>query len=210
MKRLAIVINLIILIHSQGLAQAYIEPGLGLVRDLNNKNGNYVSPQLQFAFKMGKFYTMLVQVQKSWQLGQNKTADSAFTTNMALPLFSPAQKSLNTSYGAICIGNRFKVAGFHSNSSYYISLYTGIGLQKTTVKYSYDKANYTVLNPDETSDYIGLNLGMGLGYMHAFKKNRLLVELKITSPPIGDKKNYPNSYNLVAPLSLNVYYSIKL
>ena len=84
------------LLHLASSAQVFIEPFAGYQTDVNNHQFKLVNIGLQLAFKKGKRYELLFQVQKSW----SKTVtiqDSSFTLNASLPLYAPAAKSMRPS-----------------------------------------------------------------------------------------------------------------
>ncbi len=208
MKRTAVV--LLFLFPLAALGQVYFEPGIGMGKDLNNKNGYYVLPNFQLAIKFSKVYSLVFQAQKDFSISDNTYSDMAYSLNTSLPAYSPAAKAIQRSIVSVGLGNRLNIAGFSKANKFFIGIYTGIGIQKATVSYSYDKDNYIILNPEKSDDVVGLYLGLGLGYQILAQKNRLLMELRITSQPSSGKSTYPNSYQWVAPLSLHLSYSIKL
>ena len=66
-----------------------------------------------------------------------------------------------------------------------------------------------ILNPDKTINATGLFISGGFEYMRQIKNNRLFVDLNFSSPP-GYNNKYPSSFNLMAPVTLNIGYSIKI
>jgi len=208
MKRtLAITLILAILLPKRSFSQFYLEPFVGYQKNLNSPKNNMLNTGVQLALKLKK-YEFLIQVQKSWPQSLSGV-DSSFTTNTSLPLSAPAYKTINTSAFTFAIGNRLKVAGGKTKNSYFIKLYTGVMFQNNAVKYDYDKANYIILNPDKTINVTGLFVSGGFEYMRQIKSNRLFVELNFSSPPSGNIK-YPSSFNLMAPVTINIGYSIKI
>jgi len=204
---LFLAIACIVLLPKHALSQIYVEPLAGYQKDLNNKRTYFFNTGLRAAFRF-KNYELLVQAQKSWPQSVNYS-DSSYTANTALPLYSPAEKQLRTSSYSFAIGNRFKVAGRKTKNSFFISMYTGLMIQKTTVNYSYDKTNYILLNPDQTQRFTGPFFSAGLEYMREIKSGRLFAELNFSTPPLA-KSSYPSSFGPAAPASLNIGYSINI
>jgi hypothetical protein len=206
-KLLTLFVIIITLIPAHAFSQFYIEPFAGYQKDFNNHANHFINSGIQAAYKM-KNYEFLFQIQKSWPQATHYQ-DSSFTLNSSLPLYSSAQKELNTSLFSIALGNRFKVAGGKSKNSFFIKFYTGVMLQKVSVNYQYDKTNYVILNPDQTQEIAGVFISGGLEYMRQIGKGRLFFELNFSTPP-ADNYKYPESFNPVAPVSLNVGYSFKI
>lgn len=204
---LLLAISFLVFLPKHSFSQIYIEPVAGYQKDLSNNRNYFLNTGLRAAFRF-KNYELLLQTQKSWPQTLSYI-DSSFTANPALPLSSPAEKKLHTSSHSFAIGNRFKVAGRNTKNSFSISMYTGVMFQKTTVNYTYDKANYIVLNPDQTQSIIGPFFSAGLEYMRQIKSGRLFAELNFSTPPAG-KQSYPSSFGPAALVSLNIGYSIKI
>jgi hypothetical protein len=97
--------------------------------------------------------------------------------------------------------------GRATNNSLFFVYYLGVSNQKIKVDYSYDKTNYTILNPDKSVSKTGLYLSGGLEYMRNLKTGRIFTQL-LAGGFIHDAINYPNSFYFLAPLSFNVGYSI--
>ena len=189
-------------------SQIYIEPAAGYQFDVNNDHSRHFNSELRFSFKKGKLYEFMLKVQKSWPVSSGYV-DSSFSVNPNLPLYSPANKTIHTSSFSIAAGNRFKVLGMRSKNSLFVTIFTGVAFQQFDVSYKYDKANYTILNPDQTAKEGGLFVTGGLGYMRQLKNSRFIFEINIASPPAA-KINYPSSFNLMSPLSFNIGYSIRI
>jgi hypothetical protein len=200
-------IAFIVFLPKHSFSQIYIEPVAGYQKNLNNNRTYFLNTGLRAAFRFKK-YELLVQVQNSWPQTLNYTV-SSFTANPALPLNSPAEKKMRTSSYSFAIGNRFKVAGRKTKNSFFVSMYTGVMFQKTTVNYTYDKTNYILLNPDRTQSIAGPFFSAGFEYMRQIKSGRLFAELNFSTPPVG-KQSYPSSFGPAAPASLNIGYSIKI
>lgn len=209
MRRLLLLLLPLALASKTSFSQVYLEPFAGYQNDINNKNFNLLNTGLQLTFKKGRRYELMVQVQKSWSFS-NHSYDSSFTANPGLPLYAPAAKKLNPYTITAAIGNRIKLTGGRSNNSLFVKIYTGFTYQRIAVSYQYDKANYTILNPDQSVSEGGLYLSGGLEYMRQLKTGRLFCEVNISTPPLTGKLNYPYSFNLLAPLSFNIGYSIPL
>lgn len=208
MRRTPLLLLLIIaLCPKSSFSQIYIEPFGGYQKDINNHKGNLFNSGVQLALKR-RNYEFLIQIQKSWPLS-SKYTDSSFTLNTGLPLYAPAQKKVHPSSFSFGVGNRVKLAGRQTKNSLFATTYIGIMYQKMDISYQYDKINYVVLNPDKTISKTGLYAAIGLAYMRQFTSSRVFAELNLSSPPAGSG-NYPNTIHFVAPLSLQIGYSIQL
>jgi hypothetical protein len=208
MKRtLPLLLIIITLFPKSSFSQIFIEPFAGYQTDMNNAKTKLLNTGLQFAIKMKK-YEFLLQLQKNWPRSFNYV-DSSYTTNTSLPLNAPAQKTIRPSSFSFAIGHRIKIAGRKSKNSLFVKIYSGLMYQKIAVGYQYDKTNYILLNPDKTEEKTGFFVSGGLEYMRQFSFGRLFFDLNFSSPPTGNF-NYNESYNLMAPLSLSIGYSIKL
>jgi hypothetical protein len=152
---------------------------------------------------------MSFQLQKSWPLPYVSN-DSSFSTNPTLPVYASAKKILRPSATSFAVGHRLKVVGKKSVNIFSLIAYTGLTAQKINVNYTYDKNNYTILNPDKTQKRISVFLSAGAEYMHLLKNSRFFIQLIFSTPPIAKKINYPSSFNFLAPLSFNAGYSIQL
>ncbi len=190
-------------------AQVYIEPFAGYQKDLNNKNFQLLNTGVQLAYKKGRRYEMILQLQKSWPFGRHST-DSSFTLHPNLPLYSAAAKQIRPWAITAAFGNRFKILGIHSKNGVYAKVFAGFVYQRISVNYQYDKTNYIVLNPDKTLQAAGVFLSGGLEYMRQLPKGRLFGEINFSTPPATGKLDYPYSFNLMAPFSINIGYSIVL
>ena len=207
MKKIFSLILIVVLLPAISFCQFYLEPFLGYQKDMNNFKTNLLNTGIQFAYKIKK-YEILFQLQKDWP-GIRHGVDSSFTLNTSLPLYSPASKEISISSFACAIGNRVKMIGKNLGSCLFIKLYTGVMIEKANITYSYDKSNYTILNPDQTQDVTGFFVSIGLEYMWQFSNGRIFCDLNFSTPPWA-KLNYPSSYNLLAPVSFNVGYSFQV
>lgn len=208
--RRALLLLLIFLLSKLSFAQkVFLEPLGGYQIDINDSKTHLINSGLQLAFVFKKQkYEMLLQVQRSWPQNSHY-ADSAFTVNPNFPLYAAAAKTLSASSFSFAVGHRIKIAGRETSNSFFVKAFTGITDQKTTIAYQYDKSNYIILNPDQTIEHTGVYLSGGFEYMRKFAHSRFFAELNFSSPPSGTIK-YPSTFNLVAPISLNVGYSIQL
>lgn len=188
--------------------QVYIEPFAGYQKDLNNKNFQLLNTGIQMAYAKGRRYEMILQLQASWPTGKN-SSDSSFTLNPSLPLYSAAVKQTRPRAITAAFGNRLKILGTGSNRLN-VKLYAGLVYQRIAVQYQYDKTNYIILNPDKTLEAAGVFLSGGLEYMRQLPSGRFFAEINICTPPATSKRSYPYSFNLLAPLSVNLGYSILL
>ena len=189
--------------------QLYIEPFAGYQKDLNNKNFQLLNTGVQLSFIRSRRYELILQLQKSWPFSRH-SADSSFTLNPNLPLYSAAAKNLRPSVITAAFGNRFKILGVHSKNGLYVKVFTGFVYQRVSVRYQYDKTNYIVVNPDKTLQAAGVFLSGGLEYMRQLPTGRLFGEINFSTPPATGKLDYPYSFNLMAPFSVNIGYSILL
>jgi hypothetical protein len=188
--------------------QVYIEPFAGYQKDLNNRNFHLLNTGVQLAYTKSRRYEMIFQLQKSWPTGGN-SSDSSFTVNPNLPLYSAAVKQTRPWAITAAFGNRLKILGDNKNGLN-IKLYAGFVYQRIGVRYQYDKANYIILNPDKTLQAAGVFLSGGLEYMWQLPGGRFFAEINFCTPPATGKLSYPYSFNLMAPLSVNIGYSIQL
>jgi hypothetical protein len=209
MKKVSFSAISLVLLSFSAVSQIYIEPILGYQKDLNNRNFHQLNTGIQSAFKLSKSYELIFQVLKSWP-NSSSGKDSSFSLNPNLPLSAPAGKTFRPSTFAITIGNRIRLWDNSTGNMLNLLLNLGFCDQSIEVKYNYDKSNYTILNPDQSLDRTGVFLGGGLEYMRILKSGRIFIQLTFSTPPVADKINYSNSYNLLAPMAINVGYSFKL
>jgi hypothetical protein len=190
-------------------AQFYIEPILGYQKDLNkNSKLKQLNTAINICWKVGPKYELILQVQRSWP-SSYKSTDPAYTTNPALPVYAAANKSISPSALSLLIGHRIKLAGRSGNNSLFVNLSAGVSDQQIKVDYSYDKNNYTILNPDKTVKETGLYLSGGIEYMRNLKTGRIITQL-LFGGFIHEEINYPNSFYFLVPFSFNVGYSIPI
>ena len=196
-------------IPAPATGQVYLEPFAGYQKDLNNPGFHLLNTGLQLAYKKGRHYELIFQLQKSWP-GARRSNDSSFTLNPALPLYTTAAKKISPAAYTAGVGHRLKILGRKTNNSVFVKIYTGVVYQHLAVDYQYDRTNYTILNPDKTLNGAGLFLSGGLEYMRQLGAGRLLAELNFSTPPLTGKRSYPYSFNFMAPFSINIGYSILL
>jgi hypothetical protein len=210
MKKIIALLITISLFDGYCVAQFYIEPVIGYQIDLNNKNRfEQINSAVQCSFKKSKNYEFVLQLQKSWPLPFFSN-DSSFSQNPALPVYANAKKTIRPASSLFAIGHRITVTGKNSSNIFLVVLYTGITSQKIQVSYQYDKSNYTILNPDQTQERVGIIFSGGLEYMRLLKNGRLFIQLNFVTEPVGKKIKYPSSFDFIAPLSLNAGYSIPI
>jgi hypothetical protein len=192
-------------------AQIYIEPFGGFQLDVNNTDPHFkqINSGLQFSFKSKGTYEVVFQFLRSWPVAFN-SADSAFTANTALPLYTNAAKKIQPSSLSAAVMNRFAVAGAGTRNTFYVVLSTGLVYQKMNVSYTYDKTNYSILNPDKTQERTRAYFGFGMLYMRQLKKGRFFTEMDFNTPPVGPKIKYPSSFKFMAPAAFNIGYSFKI
>lgn len=192
-------------------AQIYMEPFAGFQLDANNTNPRFkqVNSGIQFGFKSKGTHELVFQLQHSWPVAFI-SSDSAFTANTALPLYVNAAKKIQPSSFSAAVMNRFAVAGGNTENTLYVVLTTGVVYQKIKVNYTYDKSNYSILNPDKTQERTRAYFGFGILYMRQLKKGRFFTELDFNTPPVGPKIKYPSTFKFMAPAALNIGYSFKI
>ena len=190
-------------------AQFYIEPILGYQIDLNkNSKLKQINSAINICWKARPKYELILQVQRSWP-SSYKSSDPSYTTNPALPVYAAANKSISPSALSLLIGHRIKLAGRSGNNSLFVNLAAGVSNQQIKVDYSYDKNNYTILNPDKSVNETGLYLSGGIEYMRNLKTGRIFTQL-LFGGFIHEETDYPNSFYFLVPLSFNVGYSIPI
>ncbi len=188
-------------------AQVYIEPISGFQLDLNNQDKfKQINTAAQLTFHKNRRYEFIVRLQKTWPI-KYLSSDSSFSLNPALPLYANAPKKIRAFSYSLSIGNRFTILGGKTNNIFSVILYAGLTVQTFAISYKYDKTNYTILNPDKSITKAGLFLSGGFEYMHKLKSGRFFTQLIVASPP-ARKMKYPANFGFVAPLSLNIGYSI--
>jgi hypothetical protein len=205
MKKLILIITFFIAISTK--AQLYVEPVAGFHQDLNNVGFKQINTALQLSFKKNSRYELILLLQKVWGLPL-KSSDVAFSLNPAMLLMTNAAKTINPSAVSIAIGHRIVIAGYNSPNRLSVMLFTGIAFQHLTVNYVYDRINYTILNPDRTINRTGFYVAGGFEYMKLTKTGRVFVQLLVASPPTGKESGYPASFHAMAPIGLNLGYSI--
>lgn len=210
MRKSFLTLSLLFLILSYSQAQIHFEPIIGYQLDLNNHPRlNQLNTSFQFAFKTKKS-ELLLTVQKSWGFARF-SSDSSFTINPSLPLYSPAQKKTSPGIFSFLISRRWTIIG--NQASQHINLLASIGVSHQAIKvnYDYDKADYTILNPDKTIATTGMEMELGLEYMLPVENGRWFAQLKVGGMTVFHKKDdYPNSFYYSAPLSLNLGYSFQI
>ena len=199
----------ITLLPKFSFSQVYLEPITGYQKDISNKGINFINTALQLAYKPGKGNELLFRFQKSFLQPYHHT-DSAVTLNPSLPLITNAEKKLAINLFTAAVGYRLILKGRHSADKFYLSFYTGVMHQQISVGYDYDKVNYIVLNPDQYQNRTSIFFESGLAYMHQFKNNRFFCEINLSTPPVGHAEKNTSYTHLIAPLSVNIGYSIKL
>lgn len=190
-------------------AQFYIEPIFGFQQDVNTGSKfKQLSTALNINWRVGpKYkYELYLQVQRGWP-SSYKSTDASYTTNPALPIYAPANKTISPSALSFLIGHRIKLAGRKSNNSLFVNLSAGVSSQQVKVDYNYDKNNYTILNPDKTVKETGLCINGGLEYIRNLKTGRIFTQL-LVGGFIHEEINYPNSFGFLAPLTFNIGYSL--
>lgn len=190
-------------------AQFYIEPILGYQIDLNkNSKLKQLNSAINICWKARPKYELILQVQRSWPIS-HKSSDPSYTTNPLLPVYAAANKTVSPSALSLLVGHRIKLAGRSGNNSLFVNLAAGVSNQQIKVDYSYDKNNYTILNPDKSVNETGLYVSGGIEYMRKLKTGRIFTQV-LFGGFIHEKIDYPNSFYFLVPFSLNIGYSIPI
>ena len=206
-KLITLIISILLFYNSN--AQFYVEPIVGFQQDLNKGSKlKQINSAINVSWKVGRTLEVILQGQRSWPIAY-KSADAAFTTNPALPVSAIADKKISPSALSLLVGQRTKIWGRATNNSIFFICYLGVSNQKIKVDYSYDKTNYTILNPDKNVNETGLYLSGGLEYMRQLKFGRIFTQL-LAGGFIHEDINYPNSFYFLVPFSFNVGYSIPI
>lgn len=190
-------------------SQVYLEPVAGYQLDANNGHNKNIQSALNIAFRKNRIYEFLFKIQQSWPVSAHQFKDSSYTLNPTLPLNEPAIKKIKRSSFSIALGNRFTILNRKKKDRLYVDFTTGLNFQHISVSYQYDKTNYTILNPDRDAREWGPFVGFGIGYMRQVANHRFFTEISIASSPTATL-NYPSSYRLAAPFSLNIGYSFQI
>jgi hypothetical protein len=204
-------LQLLLLLFFSAQSQIYIEPYAGFQVDLNNTRPLFkqINTGLQCSFKRNRRYEFLMQVQVSNGLA-NKSADSAFTSNTSLPVYTAAAKKITPVAVSFALLNRVIIGGNAKGNTFYIVPGVGYMLQNINVEYSYDKANYTILNPDKTFSHSGVYLCLGATWVRTIKDNRFFATINFNTPSLSAKMKYPSSFNFLIPAAINAGYSFNI
>jgi hypothetical protein len=190
-------------------AQFYVEPIVGFQKDLSEGSKlKQINSAINIAWKVGSKFELILQGQRSWPISY-KSSDAAYTTNPALPVSVVANKTISPSALSLLVGQRTKIWGRATNNSIFFIAYIGVSNQKVKVDYSYDKTNYTILNPDKSLNETGLYLAGGAEYMRNLKFGRIFTQLMVGGF-VHEAIKYPNSFNFLTPFTFNIGYSIPL
>ncbi|MEP7109721.1 MAG: hypothetical protein ABI760_17125 [Ferruginibacter sp.] len=210
MERIIALLIMLNLFPGSCKAQFYIAPVVGFQTDLNNRNSfKQINSAVLFGIRKSRHYELMFLAQKAWPHLYN-SRDSSFSPNPALPVYATAKKTIRPSSYSLAIGHRISLIGVKSRNIFSLVFYSGITFQKIAVTYQYNKNDYTILNPDKTQERTGFFLSGGMEYMRLLKNGRLFVQLNAATPPLAKEINYPSSFGLIAPLSLNAGYSIPI
>lgn len=192
-------------------SQVYLEPYAGFQVDLNSNKAPFkqINTGLQCSFTRSSSYEFVMQGQLSAGLNY-KSADSAFTNNINLPVYAPAAKKVTPYAISFALLNRITVAGKKKANTFYIVPGIGGTYQSIRVYYSHDKDNYTILNPDKTLSHAGIYLCLGATWIHALKNGRFFTSVNFCTPSLGAKAKYLSSFKFLAPAALNAGYSFNI
>ena len=191
-------------------AQKYIEPIVGY----------QISPKDQYLFKQlnaGVQWVLLNKKKKPFFLKAmislpiaDKSLDTAYTTNINLPLIQQVQKTIKPYGFLLTIGKRVIIqpSGRYNKFSFIFS--GGIAYQYLKVENNYDRKNYELLNPDKTKSRFGGLVAFQMEYMRILKNGRIFIQTGISSSPISKRKASQNSFKFLVPIDFNIGYSIKI
>lgn len=209
--RKPILLLVFVLLAQWSWSQWYAEPFVGFRQDLNSPDFHQFNAGIQLAWKVSKYYELLFQIQRTLP-SEKKYQQFAYTSNTALPLTSPYQKTMSPSIFNIGFGNRFFMAGKHSQNKLFAKVYLGYVYEEVNVSYTeIDKTNYAILNPDKSSKNEGLYIAGGFEFMRSIGNNRIFAAIDVSTPPIGERRpTYPYSYQPLSPFTINIVYSIAL
>jgi len=206
MKKWLLILPLLLIVFGSS-AQLYIEPIAGYGTDLNNKLPGFnllvTGVQLEKKTLSGAGWLFRFDVDYGTAA---KSSDSSFTTNAALPVFAPADKSIRPVLYNFSTGLRLKAVKLNKTNHLLALLYAGVSWQKFNVDYTYRKSDYSILNPDINRDVLGIFLSGGIEYMHEYANGRFFADALISTPPA--KKDFsPSTFRFSAPLTFTVGYS---
>lgn len=209
MKKQAACLIIALLFFAAVKAQTYLEPYLGFQMDLNNTNHKFkqLNTGLQVSFKSKGTYEFALQAQYGLPITE-KSAAAAYTSSPSLPVMANAAKKIKPAYASFAVQNRIAVAGGKTANTFYVVLGAGVAYQNIKVRYSYDKTNYVVLNPDKTLAVTGTYMAGGFMYIHKLQQGRIFAALNFNTPALGATTKYPSSFKFMAPASISAGYSI--
>ncbi len=201
---------LVLIISITASAQKFIEPIVGY----------QVSPKKYYAFSQLNVGVQTVLLNKKKKpfflkiLGSlplaNKSLDTAYTTNITLPVMNLAQKVIRPLGFEVSIGKRFILPINSKHNLFSFNLNAGIVYQRLQVKYNFDQKNYILLNPQKTVSRVGGLVGFQIEYMKVLKNGRFFTQIGISSSPINKREKNQNNFNFLIPIALNFGYSIKI
>lgn len=188
-------------------AQTALEPYLGYGIDVNNKEAlSQVHIGLQFPLVNKPIYQLLVGLRAGLPASKHNGTDVGYAVNAALPLNSSADYQTRLSSYSLVAINRLKIFSWRKKNSLSGFAQVGVAQHRMRVKHdNYDEA-YTLLNPHQQLDKIGVVIGGGFQYKRQVSMGHLFLQLDACSPPIVERhKNY--HYKLPTLLSLNAGYA---
>lgn len=211
MKKLICLLTILAGLVSISSAQIFLEPLLGYHMDMNNSSNRFsqFNTGLQFCLQISRRYELLMKAERAWPIVK-RASDIAYSSNPNLPLSINAEKTIRPFSFSFSVGHRIKIFGGKTKNNFSALIYTGITKQQIEVSYQYDKTNYTIFSPDQTQETVSVAVAAGFEYMRQLKKGRLFAQLQIASMPLVRKIKTASSFNYIAPLSLNIGYSIPL
>jgi len=210
MKKLIALLFTLHVLMAYSSAQSYIEPIIGYQLDLKKDNKfKQFNAGLQYSIALGKSHELFLMCLNSFSTPYHGT-DSSFAINPSLPLVQIVKKDIRVKALAFAVGQRFTLKTIGTNNTFFFLLLTGLKIETASVTYTYNKNDYTILNPDVTRKRTGFYMGFGLEYVRTLPFGRMFANIHIDTPPFGKGNVYPSSFSFMTPLSMNIGYSIKL
>lgn len=188
-------------------AQTALEPYLGYSIDVNNKEAlSQVHIGLQFPLINKPIYQLLVGLRAGLPASKHNGTDVGYTPDAALSLNSSADYQTKlSSYALVCM-NRFKIFSWREKNSLSGFVQVGVAQHRMTVKHSAYNEAYTLLNPHQTMDKMGVFIGGGFQYKRQMGTGHAFAQLDASSPPaVERRKNY--HYKMPTLLGLQLGYA---
>jgi len=195
-------------------AQSFLSLSTGISSDLNNAHHSFyhIPFSLQWKPSPGEKAAFLVEFNYDFPF-TTKSTGQAYTLNPSLPKEVTLQETIRPYIFSVNIGFRVHLYTNKRNNSFYINLLPlGVSAQYFKANYkNFDKKNYDILNPDVNLNRGGIVTSVAAEYDFHKTKQDMKLMLRIQSPPLQSRGDYPLSYRFVAPLQLtfgyNFYYN---